>query len=60
VRADGERLAMEQIADLRSHLHRLEVTAQAAPVIGLLGMVLGMIAALKTHQDAGPNRDPAA
>ncbi|MBI1385170.1 MAG: MotA/TolQ/ExbB proton channel family protein [Rhizobiales bacterium] len=58
VREDVERLAMESIADLRRHLRLLDVTVQAAPLLGLFGTVLGMIGAFQALQSAGADADP--
>jgi biopolymer transport protein ExbB len=38
----------------------LELTATVAPLLGLLGTVLGMIAAFQTLQEAGARADPTA
>jgi biopolymer transport protein ExbB len=61
-------------ADFRARLHArlesefgrisvglrvLDLTAQVAPLLGLFGTVLGMIAAFRTLQDAGGTADPS-
>jgi biopolymer transport protein ExbB len=40
-------------------LRVLDVTAQIAPLLGLFGTVLGMIAAFRTLQEAGSTADPS-
>lgn len=40
-------------------LRLLDVIAQVAPLLGLFGTVLGMIAAFRTLQEAGGTADPA-
>lgn len=42
-----------------SGLRFLDVVAQIAPLLGLFGTVLGMIAAFRTLQEAGGTADPA-
>ncbi|MEL7543537.1 MAG: MotA/TolQ/ExbB proton channel family protein [Pseudomonadota bacterium] len=59
VRKDVERLAIGKIAQLRSHLRILDVTVQAAPLLGLFGTVIGMISAFQALQTAGADADPA-
>lgn len=58
VREDIERLAVRELAALRSGLRGLEVISQIAPLLGLFGTVLGMIEAFRKLQDAGANVDP--
>ncbi len=53
------RLALAQLALLRTYLRPLEVIAALAPLIGLLGTVLGMIEAFQALEAAGKNVDPA-
>lgn len=48
------------LAEARTGLRFLELTATVAPLLGLLGTVLGMIAAFQTLQDAGARADPSA
>ncbi|MEM1299719.1 MAG: MotA/TolQ/ExbB proton channel family protein [Pseudomonadota bacterium] len=54
------RVAKGQISDARSGLRALELIATIAPLLGLLGTVLGMIAAFQTLQAAGSRADPSA
>lgn len=54
------RLAKEKLAELRTGLRGLEVIATIAPLLGLLGTVLGMIAAFQALQESGARADPAA
>lgn len=53
------RLARQQVNQLGSYLKVLEVVATVAPLIGLLGTVLGMVEAFKAMELAGANVDPA-
>ncbi|HEX4895411.1 MAG TPA: MotA/TolQ/ExbB proton channel family protein [Solimonas sp.] len=63
----GEAQARERIAaaaqarleSLRSFFRPLEVISQIAPLLGLLGTVLGMIDAFQALQAAGSAADPA-
>ncbi|MEM9725154.1 MAG: MotA/TolQ/ExbB proton channel family protein [Pseudomonadota bacterium] len=59
-REQASRLAKERLAELRTGLRGLEVIVTMAPLLGLLGTVLGMIAAFQTLQESGANADPAA
>lgn len=59
-RERAERVAKEELADLRVGLRGLELIAAIAPLLGLLGTVLGMIAAFQTLQESGARADPAA
>lgn len=53
------RIAKELLADARAGLRPLELIATIAPLLGLLGTVLGMIAAFQALQEAGARADPA-
>lgn len=44
---------------LRSHLHTIELIAALAPLLGLLGTVLGMIEAFQAMEAAGRQVDPS-
>lgn len=59
-REDTSRYARAQLVDLRSGLRALELIATTAPLLGLLGTVLGMIDAFQALQEAGSRADPAA
>lgn len=59
-REEIERVARRQLSKARSGLRALELIATIAPLLGLLGTVLGMIAAFQTLQAAGSRADPAA
>lgn len=48
------------LAEARTGLRFLELTATVAPLLGLLGTVLGMIVAFQTLQEAGARADPSA
>ncbi|MFY0619189.1 MotA/TolQ/ExbB proton channel family protein [Shimia sp.] len=60
LREEVERVAQRQLSRARSGLRALELIATIAPLLGLLGTVLGMIAAFQTLQEAGSRADPAA
>lgn len=49
----------DMLESLRSHLRPLEVIAALAPLLGLLGTVLGMIEAFRDLEQAGSQVDPA-
>jgi biopolymer transport protein ExbB len=53
------RLARLQVDRLGNYLKVLEVVATVAPLIGLLGTVLGMVEAFKAMELAGANVNPA-
>lgn len=57
--AETVRVAKGMMARLRSGLRPLELIATIAPLLGLLGTVLGMIAAFQALQEAGSRADPA-
>jgi biopolymer transport protein ExbB len=58
-RAELTRVARRQLAETRSGLRLLELVAIVAPLLGLLGTVLGMIAAFRQLQATGAAADPA-
>jgi len=53
------RLALRELTPLRAGLRALELIVTIAPLVGLLGTVLGMIAAFQALQQAGGQTDPA-
>ncbi|MEM1079344.1 MAG: MotA/TolQ/ExbB proton channel family protein [Pseudomonadota bacterium] len=53
------RVAQRELAQSRSGLRLLELIATIAPLIGLLGTVLGMIAAFQALQESGSRADPS-
>lgn len=53
------RVAKAELAALRSGLRPLELIAAIAPLIGLLGTVLGMIGAFQALQENGSGADPS-
>lgn len=59
LREEVTRQAVGQLENLRSHLRSLEVIAALAPLLGLLGTVLGMIEAFQALQAAGAQVDPS-
>lgn len=58
-REETARLAYRELGHLRSGLRPLDLIVTIAPLIGLLGTVLGMIAAFRTLQDSGGQADPS-
>ncbi len=54
------RVAKITLAKAQSGLRPLELISTIAPLLGLLGTVLGMIVAFQALQDAGSRADPAA
>lgn len=59
-REEVARVAKNELARARSGLRALELIATIAPLLGLLGTVMGMIEAFQTLQEAGSRADPAA
>ncbi|WP_083225483.1 MotA/TolQ/ExbB proton channel family protein [Neptunicoccus sediminis] len=53
------RIAKRQLARAASGLRLLELVSTIAPLLGLLGTVLGMIAAFQALQESGSRADPA-
>lgn len=53
------RVAKGLLAQARSGLRALELIATIAPLLGLLGTVLGMISAFQALQEAGARADPS-
>ncbi|MBX3570563.1 MAG: MotA/TolQ/ExbB proton channel family protein [Rhizobiaceae bacterium] len=53
-------IALHQINELNRHLRFLETVAQAAPMLGLLGTVIGMISAFGELSAQGGAIDPSA
>jgi biopolymer transport protein ExbB len=58
-REETGRVATAALTDARSGLRALDLIATIAPLLGLLGTVLGMIAAFQALQEAGSRADPA-
>ena len=54
-----ERLATEQLETLRGGLRALDLIGNLAPLLGLLGTVLGMIEAFQGLQAAGDRVEPS-
>lgn len=59
-REDAARLALTELDGARAGLRGLELIAAIAPLLGLLGTVLGMISAFQALQEAGARADPSA
>lgn len=58
-REETARVAKHHLAQASVGLGALELIATIAPLLGLLGTVLGMIAAFQALQEAGSKADPA-
>lgn len=59
-REEVTRLARRDLAQARAGLGALDLIAAVAPLLGLLGTVLGMIAAFQALQAAGAQAEPTA
>ncbi|AXS41661.1 MotA/TolQ/ExbB proton channel family protein [Breoghania sp. L-A4] len=59
LRDDIERVCVNRVATLRAYLRPLDMISQTAPLIGLLGTVIGMIEAFQAMQGAGAAVDPS-
>lgn len=57
-REEVTRLAHSELRDVRRGLRALELIATIAPLLGLLGTVLGMIEAFQALQESGARADP--
>ena len=58
-REETSRVAKSLLHEARSGLRALDLIATIAPLLGLLGTVLGMIAAFQALQTTGARADPA-
>jgi biopolymer transport protein ExbB len=56
----GRRAALEELAQIGRWMRGLEATVQAAPMLGLLGTVVGMIDAFGRLAEASGGVDPTA
>lgn len=59
-REEAARQARAVLAETRQGLRVLDLVVTIAPLLGLLGTVLGMIEAFQALQDSGQQADPAA
>ncbi|MCR9157563.1 MAG: MotA/TolQ/ExbB proton channel family protein [Rhodobacteraceae bacterium] len=59
-RDETARVARGALMDASSGLRALDLIATIAPLVGLLGTVLGMIDAFQALQDSGARADPSA
>jgi biopolymer transport protein ExbB len=57
-REETTRVAKAELARARAGLRLLDLVVTIAPLLGLLGTVIGMIAAFRTLQEAGAQADP--
>ena len=57
--AEVQRVGSAEIRALESWMRGLSAIGHLSPLLGLLGTVLGMIAAFMSIEDAGPRVDPA-
>ena len=60
VREECVRLANNDLNDARRGLRIIDLIITIAPLVGLLGTVLGMIEAFQALQDSGAQADPSA
>ncbi|MFY0617497.1 MAG: MotA/TolQ/ExbB proton channel family protein [Shimia sp.] len=58
-REETSRVAKRELGDASIGLRALELIATIAPLLGLLGTVMGMIAAFQTLQESGSRADPS-
>ncbi len=56
--AEIDRVGSREIRQIESQLGVLEIIANLSPLLGLLGTVIGMIAAFSELEQAGTNVDP--
>jgi biopolymer transport protein ExbB len=59
-REETTRVAKAELARARAGLRLLDLVVTIAPLLGLLGTVMGMIAAFQTLQETGGQADPSA
>jgi len=60
VREESVRLANKDLNEARRGLRIIDLIITIAPLVGLLGTVLGMIEAFQALQDSGAQADPSA
>lgn len=59
VKEEMNRIAAIEMRKLANHMRGLELTANIAPLLGLLGTVIGMVQAFATVENAGARVDPS-
>ena len=57
--AEIDRVALEQLSDLKTWLKPLELIATLSPLLGLLGTVIGMIESFANLEAAGSRVNPS-
>lgn len=59
VKEEVSRVGSAELRYLESHMRGLELVANIAPLLGLLGTVIGMVSAFSTLESAGSSVNPA-
>ena len=60
IKEDTDRVALEELRELRKYIRGIELISQTAPLIGLFGTVYGMIKAFSQLEASGAAVNPAA
>lgn len=58
-REEISRVGAAELSYLESHIRGMELVANVAPLLGLLGTVIGMVDAFSALESAGSNVDPS-
>jgi len=58
IQTEIRRMAVEKLAGLEKYNRLLELVGLISPLLGLLGTILGMVAAFQTLQNTGGQADP--
>lgn len=59
IKEEVERVGSAELRYLESHMRGLEMASNVAPLLGLLGTVIGMVAAFSTLEQAGSRVNPS-